>query len=33
MENMRKRLKIKTVKNATDFVKYTSRPTSIMKMK
>ena len=29
MENMRKRIKIRIVKNAKDFIKYTSRPTFI----
>ena len=29
MENMRKRLKIRIVKNCQDFIKYTSRPTCI----
>ena len=29
MENMRKRTKIRLVKNAEDFIKYTSRPTCI----
>ena len=29
MENMRKRIKIKIVKNAKDFIKYTSRPTCV----
>ena len=29
MENMRKRIKIRVVKNAEDFIKYTSRPTCI----
>ena len=29
MENMRKRIKIRIVKNAKDFIKYTSRPTCI----
>ena len=29
MENMRKRIKIRVVKNAKDFIKYTSRPTYI----
>ena len=29
MENMRKRIKIRVVKNAKDFIKYTSRPTCI----
>ena len=29
MENMRKRIKIRVVKNATDFIKYTSRPTCV----
>ena len=27
MENLRKRIKIRVVKNAKDFIKYTSRPT------
>ena len=29
MENMRKRIKIRVVKNAKDFIKYTSRPTCV----
>ena len=29
MENMRKRIKIKVVRNAKDFIKYTSKPTCI----
>ena len=29
MENMRKRIKIRVVKNAKDFIRYTSRPTCI----
>ena len=29
MENMRKRVKIRNVKNAKDFIKYTSRPTCV----
>ena len=29
MENMRKRRKIRVVKNAKDFIKYTSRPTCV----
>ena len=29
MENMRKRIKIKIVKNSKDFIKYTSRPTCV----
>ena len=29
MENMRKRIKIRIVKNSQDFIKYTSRPTCI----
>ena len=29
MENMRKRIKIREVKNAKDFIKYTSRPTCV----
>ena len=29
MENMRKRIKTKIVKNAKDFIKYTSRPTCV----
>ena len=29
MENMRKRIKIRIVKNAKDFIKYTSRPISV----
>ena len=29
MENMRKRIKIRTAKNSQDFIKYTSRPTCI----
>ena len=29
IENMRKRIKIRTVKNSQDFIKYTSRPTCI----
>ena len=29
MENMRKRIKIRVVKNAKDFIKYTSKPTCI----
>ena len=29
MENMRKRIKIRVVKNTKDFIKYTSRPTCI----
>ena len=27
MENMKKRVKIRVVKNSQDFIKYTSRPT------
>ena len=29
MENMRKRIKIRVVKNAKDFIKYTSRPKCV----
>ena len=29
MENMRKRVKIRVVKNSQDFIKYTSRPTCV----
>ena len=29
MENMRKRIKIRVVKNAEDFIKYKSRPTCV----
>ena len=29
MEKMRKTIKVKVVKNAKDFIKYTSRPTCI----
>ena len=29
MENMRKRIKIRIIKNVKDFTKYASRPTSI----
>ena len=29
MENMRKRIKIRVVKNSKDFIKYTSRPTCV----
>ena len=29
MENMRKRIKIRVVKNAKDFIRYTSRPTCV----
>ena len=29
MENMRKRMKIRAVKNIQDFIKYTSRPTCL----
>ena len=29
IENMRKRIKIRVVKNAKDFIKYTSRPTCV----
>ena len=29
MENMRKRIKIRIVKNSKDFIKYTSRPTCV----
>ena len=29
MENMRKRIKIRVVKNSQDFIKYTSRPTCV----
>ena len=29
MENMRKRIKLRIVKNSNDFIKYTSRPTSV----
>ena len=29
MENLRKRIKIRVVKNSQDFVKYTSRPTCV----
>ena len=29
MENMRKRIKIRVVKNAKDFIKYKSRPTCV----
>ena len=31
MENFRKRIKIRVVKNSQDFIKYTSRPTLIGK--
>ena len=30
MENMRKRIKIRIVKNSEDFIKYTSRPTCVI---
>ena len=29
MENMRKRIKIRVVKNSQDFIKYVSRPTCV----
>ena len=29
MENMRKRIKIRIVKNSQDFIRYTSRPTCV----
>ena len=29
MENMRKRLKIRIIKNKKDFIKYTSKPTCV----
>ena len=29
MENMRKRIKIRIVKNSQDFIKYTSKPTCV----
>ena len=29
MENMRKRIKIRIVKNSKDFIEYTSRPTCV----
>ena len=29
MENIRKRIKVKIVKNSQDFIKYTSRPTCV----
>ena len=29
IENLRKRIKIRVVKNSQDFIKYTSRPTCI----
>ena len=29
MENMRKRIKIRVIKNSHDFIKYTSRPTCV----
>ena len=29
MENLRKRIKIRVVKNSQDFIKYTSRPTYV----
>ena len=29
MENLRKRIKIRVVKNIQDFIKYTSRPTCV----
>ena len=29
MENMRKRIKIRVVKNSQNFIKYTSRPTCV----
>ena len=29
MENLRKRMKIRVVKNSQDFIKYTSRPTCV----
>ena len=29
IENMRKRIKIRVVKNSQDFIKYTSRPTCV----
>ena len=29
MENMRKRIKIRVIKNSQDFIKYTSRPTCV----
>ena len=30
MENMRKRIKIRTVKSSQDFIKYTSRPNALI---
>ena len=30
MENMRKRIKVRIVKNSQDFIKYASRPTYIL---
>ena len=32
MENLRKRIKIRVVKNSQDFIKYTSRPTYMCKL-
>ena len=29
MENLRKRIKIRVVKNSQDFIKYTSRPACV----
>ena len=29
MENLRKRIKIRVVKNSQDFIKWTSRPTCV----
>ena len=29
LENMRKRIKIRIVKNSQDFIKYTSKPTCV----
>ena len=30
MENLRKRIKVRVVKNSQDFIKYTSRPTYVI---
>ena len=30
MENMRKRIKIRVVKNAKEFIRYTSRPNALI---
>ena len=32
MENLRKKIKIRVVKNNQDFIKYTSRPTYMCKL-